>query len=258
VDYKTTLNKMKNTFFLLTLCGLSMAKSLIVEEKIISSNFSSEVKASSQQLVCYDLNNGGGQSYRFTDYAPNLGSYNWDNKITSCCFTGLWILYAEQNYNRASTGSSNWWAYGDYSCLDTPTPFNNVASSLRYAGGPADWKANTLSMYFNDYFIGDEEFTFNDMTQVNFYDKAKSLIVTGCQPWTVYEDNDYKGKAMCVWPSDSTQCTPGLYPTSTSLGSLAATISSVRRGCFAKENLFPVNYGLKMESGSASGFFPSH
>ena len=47
-------------------------------------------------------------------------------------------------------------------------------------------------MYFNDYFIGDEEFTFNDMTQVNFYDKAKSLIVTGCQPWTVYEDNDYK------------------------------------------------------------------
>ena len=63
---------------------------------------------------------------------------------------------------------------------------------------------------------------------------------------------------MCVWPSDSTQCTPGLYPTSTSLGSLAATISSVRRGCFAKENLFPVNYGLKMESGSASGFFPSH
>merc|ERR1712198_488472 len=105
--------------------------------------------------------------------------YNWDNKITSCCFTGLWILYAEQNYNRASTGSSNWWAYGDYSCLDAPTPFNNVASSLRYAGGPADWKANTLSM--------------------NFYDKAKSLIVTGCQPWTIYEDNDYKGKAMCVW-----------------------------------------------------------
>ena len=50
-----------------------MAKSLIVEEKMISSNFSSEVRASSQQLVCYDLNNGGGQSYRFTDYAPNLG-----------------------------------------------------------------------------------------------------------------------------------------------------------------------------------------
>ena len=73
MDNKTTLNKMNSIFFLLTLCGLSMAKSLIVEEKIISSNFSSEVKASSQQLVCYDLNNGGGQSYRFTDYAPNLG-----------------------------------------------------------------------------------------------------------------------------------------------------------------------------------------
>ena len=64
---------MKNIFFLLTLCGLSFAKSLIAEEKIISTNTSSEGKASSQQLVCYDLNNGGGSSYRFTDYAPNLG-----------------------------------------------------------------------------------------------------------------------------------------------------------------------------------------
>merc|ERR1712098_672197 len=256
LDNKSTI-KMKNIFFLLTLCGLSFAKSLLVEEKIISTNFSSEVKASSQQLVCYDLNNGGGQSYRFTDYAPNLGSYNWDNKITSCCFTGLWILYAEQNYNRASTGSSNWWAYGDYSCLDTPTPFDNVASSLRYAGKLSDWKSNTLTLYFNDYFIGDEEYMNNDVTHLSYPDKAKSLIVTGCLPWTVYADVNYRGKAMCVWPSDPIQCTPGLYPARSTLGSLADNISSVKRGCNAKENVFPVNY-LKQESGSASGYFPFH
>ena len=71
-----------------------MAKSLIVEEKIISSNFSSEVKASSQQLVCYDLNNGGGQSYRFTDYAPNLGKKNVKHKLcTITCYSIIFIQY---------------------------------------------------------------------------------------------------------------------------------------------------------------------
>jgi len=248
---------MKKIFGLMTLCCLSMAKTLnaVADEEIIA-HISSEVKAG-QQLDCYDLNNGGGSSYRFTDYTPNLGRYNWDNKISSCCFTGIWILYAEQNYNKASTGSSNWWAYGDFTCLDTPTPFNNIASSLRYAGAP-DWKADTLSLYFNDYFIGDEEYMNKDVGQLSYPDRARSIIVTGCSPWTVYEDVNYRGKAMCVWPSDTTQCTPGLYPTSSTLGSLSDNISSIRKGCLAKENAFPVNYGIKQESGSASGFFPSH
>jgi len=249
---------MKSTLFLLALFGSSMAKSHLAEEKMISANISSEVKASTQQLVCYDLNNGGGSSYKFTEYASNLGSYNWDNKISSCCFTGIWILFAERDYNRGTTSSSNWWAYGDYSCLDTPTPFDNVASSLRYAGKLSDWKSNTLTLYFNEYFIGDEEYMNNDVTHLSYPDKAESLIVTGCLPWTVYSDVNYRGKAMCVWPSDTIQCTPGLYPARSTLGSLADNISSVKRGCNAKENVFPVNYGLKQESGAASGFFPSH
>merc|ERR1711973_979481 len=205
---KLDLN-MKSTLFLLALFGSSMAKSHLAEEMLISTNISSEVKASTQQLVCYDLNNGGGSSYTFTEYASNLGIYNWDNKISSCCFTGIWILFADRDYNRGTTSSSNWWAYGDYSCLDTPTPFDNVATHLSYP------------------------------------DKAKSLIVTGCLPWTVYSDVNYRGKAMCVWPSDTIQCTPGLYPARSTLGSLADNISSVKRGCNAKENVFPINYGLK-------------
>jgi len=167
-------------------------------------------------------------------------------------------LYAEQNYNGYNVGASNWWAYGDNSCLNTPTQFDNVASSLRYTGAPDDWKYSTLNMYFNDYFIGDEEFTYNDMPQFNYDNRAKSIIVTGCQPWTVYQYNNYQGRAMCVFPSDSSQCTPGLYPTSSSLGSLAGDVSSARRGCYAQEKVYPVNYGLKSGSGAASGFFPSH
>ena len=74
---KLDLN-MRSTLFLLALFGSSMAKNLLAAEMLISTNISSEVKASTQQLVCYDLNNGGGSSYKFTEYASNLGeSFYW-------------------------------------------------------------------------------------------------------------------------------------------------------------------------------------
>jgi hypothetical protein len=33
------------------------------------------------------------------DYAPNLGQYNFNNRASSCCFDGIWILYDEFDYN---------------------------------------------------------------------------------------------------------------------------------------------------------------
>jgi len=255
---------MKSFACILAIIGMTAAKSLSANgvsqsQRMTVGNFTSRSKAAAQLLTCYDYNNGGGDSVRATDYIPALRNYNFDNRISSCCFTGTWILYAEENYNGYATGASNWWAYGDNSCLDVPTQFDNVASSLRFTGAPDDWKYSTLNVYFNDYFIGDEEFTYNDMPQFNYDNRAKSIIVTGCQPWTVYQYNNYQGRAMCVFPSDSSQCTPGLYPTSSSLGSLASDVSSARRGCYAKEKVYPVNYGAaKSASGSASGFFPSH
>jgi len=255
---------MKSTILLVTLFGLALGKSLTsgsksqVSSRMTVGNFTSRSKASSQVLTCYDFSSGGGDSVRAIDYIPNLGSYNFDNRISSCCFTGTWILYAEQNYNGYSVGSANWWAYGDNACMDTPAQFSNVASSLRYTGAPDDWKYPTLNIYFNDYFIGDEEFTYNDMPQFNYNDRSRSIIVSGCQPWTVYQYTNYQGRAMCLFPSDTSLCTPGLYPTSNNLGSLAGDVSSARRGCYAKEKIYPVNYGLKSGSGSASGFFPSH
>ena len=43
-----------------------------------SGNFST--KATSQTLVCYDYNGGGGNSVRAIDYIPALRSYNFDNR----------------------------------------------------------------------------------------------------------------------------------------------------------------------------------
>jgi len=210
---------------------------------------------STQSADCYDYNNGGGARLRATDYIPALKNYNFDNKIGSCCLTGIWILYAEEDYNGYSAGSSNWWAYGDNFCTDVPAQFDNQASSMRFTGAPDDWKYDTLNLYFNDFFIGDEEFTYNDMPQLNYDNRAKSLIVTGCSPWTVYQYDNYKGDAMCVFPSSSSNCTPGFYPSSQSLSTLAGQISSARKGCYARNKIYPRNKNTKNTRNGNSGFF---
>merc|ERR1712142_618375 len=159
-------------------------------------------------MDCYDYNNSGGQRIRASDYIPALRTLNFDNRIGSCCLTGMWILYGEEDYNGYSTGSSNWWGYGENYCVDMPPQFDNQASSLRFVGAPDDWKYDTLNIYFNDFFIGDEEFTLIDMPQLNYDNRAMSVIVTGCSPWTLYESDHFTGSAMCVFPSSSTDCTP--------------------------------------------------
>jgi hypothetical protein len=32
-------------------------------------------------------------------YTPDLIPYNFDNRITSCCLTGVWILYDDYYFN---------------------------------------------------------------------------------------------------------------------------------------------------------------
>jgi hypothetical protein len=33
---------------------------------------------------------------RATDYIADLGQDDFSRRISSCCFTGIWILYAEE------------------------------------------------------------------------------------------------------------------------------------------------------------------
>merc|ERR1711988_41061 len=159
---------------LLAIVGLCHGKSIIGGNGVTllrSLNLTeTRDKASSQTLTCYDYSGGGGDSVRAIDYIPALRTYNFDNRIGSCCFTGTWILYGEENYNSYNTGA------------------------------PDDWKYDTLNIYFNDYFIGDEEFAYNDLTQLNYDNRARSIVVTGCSGWTIYQYNNYQGRAMCVFP----------------------------------------------------------
>jgi len=145
------------------------------------------------------------------------------------------------------------WVYGDQYNIQMPSGFDNQASSLRFTGAPDDWRANTLNLYLNDYFIGGEEYTYGDIAQVNYNDQAKSLIVTGCSGWTLYEHANFQGQCTCIWPSSTSECTPGFYKTSQSLGSLANTISSARQGCFCGASVQPSNAPVNLKSSMRDG-----
>jgi len=198
-------------------------------------------RAQSQVIDCYEFSNQGGNRLRAIDYISALRNYNFDNKIDSCCVTGIWLLYAEESYNSASTGSANWWVYGNNNCINVPQGFENKASSLRFTGAPDDWTASTINMYYNEYFIGDEEYSYNDVSSVLRDNAAKSVIVTGCQPWTVYDRRGYTGNCKCLYPENTSTCKPGFYSTESSLGYMARSISSARKGCYCSQASLPDN-----------------
>ena len=75
--------------------------------------------------------------------------------------------------------------------------------------------------------------------QLEHDNAAASLIVTGCEPWTIFEGQTYQGHAICVFPGSEGSCTPGFYPNSRSLSTLGYSVSSVRKGCFAKTKIYP-------------------
>eukprot|EP00092_Neocalanus_flemingeri_P034599 GFUD01037634.1.p1 GENE.GFUD01037634.1~~GFUD01037634.1.p1 ORF type:complete len:267 (+),score=20.63 GFUD01037634.1:80-880(+) len=216
----------------------------------------SNVKTS-HALNCYDGSAGKGNLLKATDYIPALRMYGFEDRIRSCCFTGIWILYAKENYNKLSPSSANWWAYGDNYCTNVPAGFGNKASSMRFTGAPDDWKYDTLNLYFENFFIGSEEYMYNDKTSLRNDNRAKSIIVTGCSAWTLYQYDNYQGEAVCVFPSHIANCNPGFYSSSQQLGVLAGQVSSVRRGCFSQQKAYPENNGIMAPQNVSNWIFPS-
>jgi len=206
--------------------------------------------AGTQYMDCYDYQPNTGNQLRVIDYIPQLRAYNFDNIISYCCLTGIWLLYQDENFNAGNTYGADIWAFGNNYCIQMPSGFDNQASSLRYTGAPDDWHADTLNLYLNDYFIGGEEYAYGDIAQVNYNDQAKSIVVTGCSGWTLYEGANYSGLCKCVWPASTSQCTPGFYKTSKDLGNMAGRISSARHGCFCGSSLKPNNHAASNVRGS--------
>ena len=205
----------------------------------------SRLKVSSQKLSCY-VRDEDRDSFNATDYIPDL-----DSKISSCNLSGIWILYDKENYE----GSTSFWMYGYNYLVNLPTEFENKVGSLRFPGAPDDWKATSFNIYSQDFFMGEEEFAYEDIPKLNI--KAKSVIITGCEPWTVYLENNYEGASRCLFPSDVENCTPGLYPTARSINEvIAGKLSSAKRGCQDEQQIINHHHQetvLDQASNGASG-----
>ena len=59
-----------------------------------------------QTVKCYDQFNGYGNSLTLKYPVSDLWTYNWDNKISSCCFTGFWLMYEYRDYNQFNSNVS--------------------------------------------------------------------------------------------------------------------------------------------------------
>merc|ERR1712180_366288 len=55
--------------------------------------------AQTQYMDCYDYQPNTGDQLRAIDYIPQLLAYNFDNIISYCCVTGIWLLYQDENFN---------------------------------------------------------------------------------------------------------------------------------------------------------------
>ncbi|CAL4117393.1 unnamed protein product, partial [Meganyctiphanes norvegica] len=182
--------------------------------------------------------NMNGNYLDINDYVPDLGQYNFDNSIDSACVTGIWLYYENTEYNKMA--GRVYWLHGIDFCGNFPNDYTDMISSVRFAGDPTNWQADTLTVYEGQYFTGNEFYCTSDCGSLGNLDlDASSLIVTGTSPWTVYDGTNYSGQAICVYPNETdngqngNSFSFGMWPETSTLGAPDNTIRSARKGCWA-------------------------
>ncbi len=94
----------------------------------------SEAFNSYQSAACYDQFDGYGGVFNIHDPIDDLQTYGWDDRISSCCFDGFWLLYEDKNYNKYYPNAMVYYGYGENHCRNFNQgwpSFNNRASSIR-------------------------------------------------------------------------------------------------------------------------------
>jgi len=198
-----------------------------------ATNAKSKVGGGGQVIDLFDEASWAGEPVNVIDDVPDLADVEFDKMTSSVCATGVWILYASTEYG----SGADWWVYGTDYCSDVPAPFDNTASSIRSVGDPNAWDSPALTTYTEAYFEGEEEFMAVDSSDLQ-NNMAQSLIVTGCEEWTVYSESEFSGSCACVGPSDAANCWPGFYPAELPVSPL----TSAKLGCDCDVKLRPKNW----------------
>jgi len=197
--------------------------------------------AADQKLECYDEPDCVGIKITIgRDPVSDLSQdpYFFDNRIQSCRYNGIYNLYDGINYNQDNLeGAVYGGAWGEGLCVDM-NDFSNKASSIRLVGAPNGWRYSTINFYEGQFYNGMEQYFFGDSGFFEHDNFGRSMIITGCSPWTIYESALYKGQSACFYPSDTELCYPSFFPDDKSMNGWANQISSVRLGCFSERKIY--------------------
>ena len=74
---------------------------------VISHNLTQEERGTKQTVWCFEQFDGYGQSLKIQNPIRDLADYGWHDKISSCQFTGFWLLYEDRDYNKDYPKVSN-------------------------------------------------------------------------------------------------------------------------------------------------------
>lgn len=121
-----------------------------------------------QYMTCYDYFGQGGSSYRVTDYISDMYSTGWNDRFSSCCYYGVWVLYEDRDYNERNTNAVAHAGWGENFCEDFDSAFNDRASSTRFIGAPDGYKYSTLSLFQYKGYMGLEQYTYGDQPNLNY------------------------------------------------------------------------------------------
>ncbi|CAL4167187.1 unnamed protein product [Meganyctiphanes norvegica] len=219
-----------------------MASLLIITVLCLATAYGSPVGTdppiSGPYIELYSGEGHTGASITITEYAHDLSVLGWDNLAKSFCAEGVWVLYDNANYNMHHDPFSSWSEViinSARGCHDIPVTHHGKLSSLRFAGS-GDLHDETATMYHGYFYMGGEDLIIRDMDELGDFEReASSMIVTGETPWTVYSEEYYEGVSICLEPWNvGNSVYVGAFEVYT-IGMPNNVISSIRKGCFAKD-----------------------
>ncbi|XP_047478728.1 uncharacterized protein LOC125031811 [Penaeus chinensis] len=187
--------------------------------------------------VAYSETAQNGPSKTFTDYAPDLNEYDYDNAIKSVYQTGMWVYYENVQYNQ-QPGRVHW-VHGIEISADFPSDYSYMASSLKFVGSPDTMDADGFTVFEGTAFTGSEFYSESDAADLGPLTRhGSSIVITGTSPWTFYSDNSWSGRHMCLFPNihdegaNGEVLNFGLFPNVEDIGIMDNSIGSVRKGCW--------------------------
>nr|XP_040575471.1 beta/gamma crystallin domain-containing protein 1-like [Lepeophtheirus salmonis] len=194
------------------------------------------ISLGAQDIRLFSETNLQGTSKIVARNEEDLQLIGFNNKAKSAYLYGIWLLYEEIDFNRGNYNKMVSYVWGRNVQISTLGEINGKVSSTRYSGVD-DLFANTINFYEGPGFMGIEQSVQRDSPKLNYDNFGKSIIITGCKPWTLYEKENFGGKKICVYPNlSSTPCKPGFLEKPSAFGNFADQVSSVRLGCFSKSS----------------------